>query len=192
MSDGILAIFGALYLIVGIAELVGYFSMNPRLLRLASRPVVMEIVPVPGLRKDDLQSFRGQTENTIYRYHAGSGALLVRRRHDSMAKRIPTWLHVTFTEDAERQLQPQARWAAMPYLTLLGFWVLGMVMIGLSIGIPIRLESLVTGAIMGALTTAMIGMVYGILFVLGRSAARMMFIEVEVQLIDLVQAREVS
>ena len=74
----------------------------------------------------------------------------------------------------------------------MGFWALGMVMIGLSIGIPIRSESLVTGAIMGALTTAMIGMVYGILFVLGRSAARMMFIEVEVQLIDLVQAREVS
>jgi hypothetical protein len=88
----VFSVLGVLHVLVGVAELAGYFMMYPRFLGLASRGLGMDIVPVPGLARDDLLGFRGQTEWAIYRYDSGSEALLIRRRHDSLVKRIPAWL----------------------------------------------------------------------------------------------------
>ncbi len=188
----VFSVLGVLCVVVGVAELAGYFMMYPRFLGLASRGLGMDIVPVPGLARDDLLGFRGQTEGAIYRYDSGSEALLIRRRHDSLVKRIPAWLYITFTEDSQGQLQPKVRWTALPYLSLLAFWVSGMWMCGSLIGPSLSVESLLPVVIMCSFLTAMVGAAYAVFWFQGRSAAHMMLAEVEVLLLARVQTGKVS
>lgn len=185
-SNSILPLLGIIYVVVGIGELAFYMGEMPGFWRFLARfAFAVEVVPWPGLTLERLKGFRHDGFNALMFFDESSKTLFARRRHDGVARRMPAVVMLKFEVDERGTvLAVKARWGLVPFLGWMAFVLVFMTMMlapwnGFDRSIP-----------WFALTTffVMLSVMGAVAFMLAKSAANLVLMDVECQVMELLEA----